>query len=481
VKSTNRFQLLGLCLLVGFAGAGTSPATAQSGQPLIVNIDNPSFRKLIVATPAFIVEKGGGDDLKALGVNGSKELSRLLIFSGMFNAVSEDAYKDLAPGLEKGVKDNPDGFVEEPAMRGLRGIDVVQWKAIGVESLTVGVIGKDKDGYNLGIRTIDINRSELVLGKKYRKIKEKEFHTVIRRYADLLLEAYTGKPGIFSSKLVFIGRRSKKAAKQVFVSDFDGGNVVQITTGEYPHLSPAWSADGKSISYTSFERGNVDLYSYDLATGKKKVLSREKGLNSGANYAPDNSLIAFTGSVQGDSDIYTIAPAGGARKLLIKGSGLDVDPAFSPDKKWIAFVSGRYGNPHIFRATIEWDPSGGVKVTEDKRLTYAGWYNATPAWSPGSDKIAFTGYDKDIDRWDLFIMDPDGKKLERLTIRSGDNESPSWSPNGQMIVFHSNRAGASDVKAVPQLFMMNRDGSGQRKIETGLYEAQTPKWSRPLE
>ena len=88
---------------------------------------------------------------------------------------------------------------------------------------------------------------------------------------------------------------------------------------------------------------------------------------------------------------------------------------------------------------------------------------------------------RDIDRFDLFIMAPDGTNLERLTIRAGDNERPSWSPNGQLVVFHSNRTKGRDVKGVPSLFVMNRDGSAQRPLNTGLYESQTPCWGPPTD
>jgi len=467
-----RRLFLGLIVLVsGF------PVFAQTGRgPMIVNIDNPNFRKLVVAIPDFTSVDANDSKLKNLGASGAKELARLLSFSGLFNVIAEEAYSDVVKEMIKNTK--PGALSQEKA--GLAGVDVVQWKAISVESLTVAEIGKDSDGMTLALRTIDINRSELVLGKKYTKIKENEYNLVIRRYADLLLQAYTGKPGIFSTKLVFVGRKSKKADKQIFVCDFDGSNLVQITKGEYPHVSPSWSSDGRYITFTSFERGSIDVYLYELATGVKKRLSNHKGVNSGSNWSPNNKIIALTGSVEGDADIYYIPSLGGERTLLIRGSGLDVDPAFSPNSQFLAFVSGRYGNPHIFIATLDWQGDNKVRVTGDKRLTYAGWYNATPAWSSLSDKIAFAGYDKDIDRFDLFMMDPDGKNLERLTIRTGDNESPTWAPNGQILYFHSNRVENRNEKNVAQLFLMNRDGSGQRRIDVGLYEAQTPKWSPVL-
>jgi TolB protein len=330
------------------------------------------------------------------------------------------------------------------------------------------------------IRTIDVARREVLVGKKYSEISKKQLIGVIRRYGDEMMRAYTGKSGIFNSKLVFVGRTSQAAAKQIYISDFDGSNPVQISKGNYPHLSPSFSADGKFVTYTSYEAGNPDLYIYDIAAGTTRKLSGHKGINSGGNFAPSGKLLAFTGSVNGDADIYTIMPGGSSRKLFISGNGLDVDPSFSPDGSKIAFVSGRYGNPHIFVASVEWRSPIDPRVKEDKRLTYAGWYNATPAWTPEGDRIAFAGYDREIDRFDLFMMNPDGTKLERLTLRTGDNERPWFSPNGQNLVFMSNRTNGQNVKSVHQLYVMNRDGSNQRQLNTGLYEAQTPCWGPNL-
>ena len=187
-------------------------------------------------------------------------------------------------------------------------------------------------------------------------------------------------------------------------------------------------------------------------------------------------VLAYSASRGSDTEIFTITTKGTNRRLLISGSGLDVDPKFSPDGKYIAFVSGRYGNPHIFVGKLKW-VGLTPQVISDQRLTYAGWYNSTPAWSPDSDRILFGGYDKDINRYDIFIMDPDGRNLERLTLKTGDNENPSWSPNGQMIVFQSNRKGTANIKTRAQVFYMMRDGSRQRKLALPFYDVQTPTWS----
>lgn len=469
------FRFLRLCLpfllaAVSVAGASFAAGPAASNG-LVVNIDNPNFRKLAMALPEFRAVPGSDAELVALAKSGPAELGRLLVFSGFFNVLDANAYADLIKKVDATIA----------SQQGLTGIDLPAWKSIGAESLTLGVLTREGGDITIELRTADVHQAKLILGKKYSKVTSAQFKKVMATYADRLLEAYTGKSGIFSSRLTFVGRQSKASNKQIYVSDFDGQNAVAITSSKQPNLSPSWSRDGRFITFTSYEDGNPDLFVYELATGRKKKLSGRKGLNSGANWSHNGKLVAFTGSVDGDADIYTIKPDGSGSKLFIRGSGLDVDPTFSPDGKWMAYVSGRYGNPHIFVAELKWDGDTGVRVLGDKRLTYAGWYNATPAWTPSSDKIAFAGYDRDTDRFDIFLMNPDGTTMERLTIRSGDNERPSWSPNGQMIVFQSNRTQGKDVKSVPQLFVMNRDGQSQRQLTTGLYEAQTPQWGPPLE
>lgn len=462
-------KLLQYLLILSVIVSGEASAAGS----LSVNIDSPNFRRLITAIPRFNTKLSQDRDVQDMAQQGATELARMLVFSGYFNAMDESGFKDLLPKLKANVgKGDP---------KGLEGIALTEWRGIGVESLTVAELSKEGSTYTVTFRTADIIRGELVVGTKYTSVKKDEYMAVIRRYADKILKAYTGKAGIFSSRLVFVGRASKKAQKQIYIAAFDGSGAYPITKENCPHLSPTWSPDGRYITYTSYEDGNPDLFIYDTVTSKKRKLSGYKGLNSGSNWSKSGKLLAFSGSVAGDTDIYTISPSGGNRTLLIKGAGLDAEPAISPDGKWLAFVSGRFGNPHIFRASLKWDGDTSVKVLDDKRLTFAGWYNATPAWSPESDKIAFAGYDKDIDRFDLFMMNPDGTNMERLTLRAGDNERPAWSPNGQLLIFQSNRVPGQNVKDTFKIWIMNRDGSGQRVLETGIYEVQQPQWSVNLD
>jgi TolB protein len=58
-----------------------------------------------------------------------------------------------------------------------------------------------------------------------------------------------------------------------------------------------------------------------------------------------------------------------------------------------------------------------------------------------------------------------------LTNHPAIDTSPSYSPDGAQIAFNSDRGGS------PQIYVMNADGSGQRRISFGSGRYSTPVWS----
>jgi Tol biopolymer transport system component len=62
-----------------------------------------------------------------------------------------------------------------------------------------------------------------------------------------------------------------------------------------------------------------------------------------------------------------------------------------------------------------------------------------------------------------------------LTRLTWSDETPSWTPNGREIVFASNRA--HPKRATDQLYVMNADGSGVRRLTRGDLDAREPSFS----
>ena len=81
-----------------------------------------------------------------------------------------------------------------------------------------------------------------------------------------------------------------------------------------------------------------------------------------------------------------------------------------------------------------------------------------PVYSPDGLKLVFIStHDGDPE---IFVMNTDGSGLRKLTDNSAVDAAPSWSPDGGKIVFTSDRSGAFE------LYSMNSDGSGQQMIPT---------------
>jgi TolB protein len=82
-----------------------------------------------------------------------------------------------------------------------------------------------------------------------------------------------------------------------------------------------------------------------------------------------------------------------------------------------------------------------------------------------SGRIVFDNFD------DVWTIDAGGTDLTRLTHSPWPEFDPSWSPEGTQIAFRSERSGE------PEIWLMNADGTGQRRLTAGLSPAWSPDGS----
>ncbi len=167
--------------------------------------------------------------------------------------------------------------------------------------------------------------------------------------------------------------------------------------------------------------------------------------------------IVFTCYIDGVDEICTIPAGGGSISRLTMDAATDFYPSLSPDGRTIYFSSRRDGAFYLYTM----DVNGGNQQRFNSNL---GAFYA-PAVSPDGRQLATTIASGGAQH--IWIMNIDGSNARQITTTGPNNVDPVWSPDGSQLAFSSDRDGAEGELAH---YIINTDGSGVRKLETGLTE-----------
>ncbi len=214
----------------------------------------------------------------------------------------------------------------------------------------------------------------------------------------------------------------------------DGSGRVMITTDGW---SPAWSADGTKIAFSSNSHGDNNIYVMNANGSGRLQLTSHPANDDNASWSPDGTKIAFSSDRDGQSRIYVMNSDGtGASALTNRiGDGDDNVPSWSPDGAKIAFTSGRgTGFPQIY--VMDADGSNQTALTAS-----TSWEHA-PRWSPDGSRIAFQHQEVLNAAPDVYVMDADGSNVTNLTASPTIGEwTPTWSPDGTKVAYLSYAGG----------------------------------------
>ena len=151
---------------------------------------------------------------------------------------------------------------------------------------------------------------------------------------------------------------------EIYLMDPNGTQIRRLTEQPKSDFEPAWSPDGKQITFVSYRdleqlpkgeihRGEIYLMNADGTNlvNLTQVPERADGVSS---WSPDGKQIAFTSAelfnadLLANSDIFVMDADGANRRNLTNHKALDETPDWSPDGNRIAFTSDRDGNWEIF-------------------------------------------------------------------------------------------------------------------------------------
>lgn len=277
----------------------------------------------------------------------------------------------------------------------------------------------------------------------------------LHQFADDIVFAVTGMPGIASSQIVFVSTKTGK--KEIYLCDYDGGNVRQVTHDASISVSPSISPDRSQIVYTSYRSGYPDVYIVNLRNGARSRIIKSPGTNSGAAFAPSGDRIALTMSFSGNPELYVTNTRGSGARRLTRTRAVDASPSWFSDSQRLVFVSNQSGNPQIYQIS-----ANGGKASH---LAVGYGYCTAPSISPDGNRLAFAA--RISGRMEVASHEFGTRHTATLTS-GGDAENPSWAPDSRHLVYTKNG----------DLYVHDVDTGEATRILSGMGRISEPNWSR---
>ena len=345
-------------------------------------------------------------------------------------------------------------------------INFAAWRAAGVEHMVVGRAQPGQGGeLVVEFQLFDVVRGVQMTGYSIPTISS-QIRRVGHQISDIVYEKLSGQRGAFNTHVAYVTleRSGKESSYRLAIADADGFDEQVVLTSKQPLMSPAWSPDGESLAYVSFEKGRSTIYMQSVTTGELELLAEYKGINSAPNFSADGSKLALTLSRDGNPEIYLLDLRSRVLTRLTNSRGIDTEASFAPDGKSLIFTSDRGGKPQIYRLALK----DGRPVGRPQRVTYEGVYNARASFSPDGKKLVFVHGDGK--RFRIAVQE-----LETGTIRvlsdARLDESPSFAPNGSMIIYASERNRRGVLEAV------SVDGRAHQRLGLSRGDVREPAWS----
>ncbi len=210
---------------------------------------------------------------------------------------------------------------------------------------------------------------------------------------------------------------------------------------------------------------NPRLYAHTIAD---EIHQQQRGLQGVARskltFSSDRDGGRASGGLAGRSlkEIYISDYDGANDRRVTVNRALNIFPVWSADGRAIAYTSYRRSNsPDIFISNI-------YQGTLETPLRGEG-QNWLAAWSPDGVRLAFTS-NRDGNP-ELYVVNRDGSGLRRLTQHPAVDTTPTWSPAGNEIAFTSDRSGK------PQIYVMSAAGGSPRRITLSESYADRATWA----
>ncbi len=250
---------------------------------------------------------------------------------------------------------------------------------------------------------------------------------VLRKITDDEHKNYGPRLSPDRQKIVYFSDAS--GVYDIYVFHSDASIPKNITKNNSQDYSPNWSPCGKKISYVSDETGYNDIYIIDAGGSNKKQLVKNGGNNYNPIWSKDGERILYISDEEDTLNIYSIAADGADKQKLTDDGYFAQGICLSPDGKQVLYVAYEMVST-VLEVFLLQLPTLEVEV-----MTETMCYTTMPLWALDGTRIIFNSIMDDY--LDIYIIDPDGSNMEKLTDNNKDNHLLAISDDGRFVFFQT--------------------------------------------
>jgi TolB protein len=253
----------------------------------------------------------------------------------------------------------------------------------------------------------------------------------------LRLLAYDEKGGsdgaISPNGKYFVISSRRTGNLELWQFEIQTGKWTQLTNDPGEDFEAQWSPDSAQLVFTSTRTGNKDVWILSLKDNSLKQLTFDPEDDEYPNWSPKNNLIVYSGGSWGEREIFMLPASGGEPRKLTNRSGRAGACSFAPEGEYLICHSYESGRGEVFKLSLDgvsawltgentaWDTGG--KIAWDYK----------PTVSPDGKWIAFS---RSLDGpTNIWMIDSSGSTPIPLTDNYTNDRWPTWA-SGNQLFFH---------------------------------------------